>query len=243
MSVLVNGLRWVIMATIPMAIFCALAISLRIYRPLALVTRIQLTAPWFLMYLPPIGYRVACKIRMISLWLIAFSIRLAGKSLMTTIIQCSDFYEVDEDGKRRDSGDDSGNHSTGARILTPLCTIARPLVWSREPLYEHRRERFKCIREHFYALVDSHQPTRTEPSHKFINRQRKDTAIEFFSELFGRKHLKNFIGDITFFNRFPDAMETGPLNDFPPVNAADAMRCNLLKGGRQFTTAESNPEE
>ncbi|KIK23726.1 hypothetical protein PISMIDRAFT_436294 [Pisolithus microcarpus 441] len=90
-----------------------------------------------------------------SLLLKALSTRLVGKSLVKTIIQCSDFYLVDKDGKRRHSGDGSGNHSAEARILTPLCIIVRPRVWRREPLCEHRREQFKCIREHFYALVNN----------------------------------------------------------------------------------------
>ncbi|KAI5982588.1 hypothetical protein EDD15DRAFT_2322514 [Pisolithus albus] len=39
----------------------------------------------------------------ILLLLKASSIRLAGKCLVTTIIQCSDFYMIGEDGKRRGS--------------------------------------------------------------------------------------------------------------------------------------------
>ncbi|KAI5985032.1 hypothetical protein EDD15DRAFT_1646486 [Pisolithus albus] len=106
-----------------------------------------------------------------SLLLKALSTRLSGKTLVKTIIQCSDFYVVDKDGKRRDSGDGSGNYSAEARILTPLCIIARPRVWRRELPSEHRREQIKCIREHFYALVNNHQPSTTEPSHKSTVRQ------------------------------------------------------------------------
>lgn len=39
-----------------------------------------------------------------ALLLKALSTRLAGMHLVTTIIQCSDFYEIDEDGKRKDPG-------------------------------------------------------------------------------------------------------------------------------------------
>ncbi|KAI6146975.1 hypothetical protein EDD17DRAFT_85266 [Pisolithus thermaeus] len=86
----------------------------------------------------------------ISLQLRASSARLTGKHLVTTVVQCSDFYAVDKDGKRVDSGDnstpDSGDHFTEARISNPLCITARPQVWSREPLCEQRKEQFKNIR-------------------------------------------------------------------------------------------------
>ncbi|KAI6102868.1 hypothetical protein F5141DRAFT_235155 [Pisolithus sp. B1] len=82
------------------------------------------------------------------------STRLEEKRLVTTVIQCTDFYTVDEDGNRRDSGDDSGNYPTEAGMLTPLYIIARPHVWRREPLCKQRQERFKSIRENFLALVD-----------------------------------------------------------------------------------------
>ncbi|KAI5985039.1 hypothetical protein EDD15DRAFT_1647177 [Pisolithus albus] len=88
----------------------------------------------------------------VSLLLKALSTRLAGKHLVTAIIQCSDFYMVDENGNRRDSDDGSalpnGNHSTEIGILTPLCTIAIPQVWrnEREPLCIRIMERFRSIR-------------------------------------------------------------------------------------------------
>ncbi|KAI5982512.1 hypothetical protein EDD15DRAFT_114051 [Pisolithus albus] len=88
----------------------------------------------------------------VSLLLRALFTPLAGKHLVTAIIQCSDFYMVDEDGKRRDLGDDSalanGNHSTEASIFTPLCSIASPQVWRNErvPVCTPRMERFRSIR-------------------------------------------------------------------------------------------------
>ncbi|KAI6019014.1 hypothetical protein PISMIDRAFT_336565 [Pisolithus microcarpus 441] len=193
----------------------------------------------------------------VLLLLKASSTRLAGKCLVTTIIQCSDFYSIGEDGKRRGSVNgsepDSGKPSTEARILTPLCIIACPQVWSREPLRIQRSERLKSIREHFYTLVDVHQPSRTEPFDKSAKRQQKDTAIEFFSDLFGLKYLKNYIGKITYFTRFSSMMETSKL----PVGAAEGglrarpsiklsfsnsvVRCNPFKGGRPSAAAESDP--
>lgn len=96
----------------------------------------------------------------------AFSTRLMGKHMVTIVIQCSDFYSVDRDGNRLGSGDvpDSATSSTDAGVLTPLCAIASPQVWRRELPCVQRREQFKSIREHFYAL---HQLTGTGPCHRF----------------------------------------------------------------------------
>ncbi|KAI6004984.1 heterokaryon incompatibility protein-domain-containing protein [Pisolithus marmoratus] len=105
----------------------------------------------------------------IVLLLKALSIRLAGKHLVTTIIQCSEFYEVDKDGKRSDSGNDlvsdSVDPSIEAGMLTSLCIIASPQVWRRYLPCVQRRERFKSIREHFYALVNMRQLTGPEAHH------------------------------------------------------------------------------
>ncbi|KAI5992136.1 hypothetical protein EDD15DRAFT_1032812 [Pisolithus albus] len=156
------------------------------------------------------------------LLLTAFSIRMVGKHLVTTIIQCSDFYGVDQDGNRRDSGDDSlpesGHRSTESGVETPLCAIASPQVWRREPLCVRRREQFKSIREHFYAL---HQPTGPELRFKFANRQKKDTAVKFFSEMFGLEYLRIYIGEITFFARLPCMMEINPPSDGLPLSAVE----------------------
>ncbi|KAI6020584.1 heterokaryon incompatibility protein-domain-containing protein [Pisolithus marmoratus] len=104
----------------------------------------------------------------------ALSIRLAGKHLVTTVIQCSEFYEVDKDGKRSDSGNDlvsdSVEPSIEAGMLTPLYTIATPQVWRRHLACAQRRERFKSIREHFYALVNMHQLVGTEAHRKSVVR-------------------------------------------------------------------------
>ncbi|KIK19996.1 hypothetical protein PISMIDRAFT_13326 [Pisolithus microcarpus 441] len=204
----------------------------------------------------------------VSLLLKVSSARLAGKHLVTAIVRCSDFYMVDEDGKRTNSGDDSapanGNHSTEARILTPLCIITSPQVWRRELRYERRMERFRSIREHFGAMVDAvhyfttlgHRHTGNEQFDKSASKQKEDAAIEFFLDLFGLKYLENYIGKITFFVRFPSTMETSAV-DVQSAGAVevDGLRARLLKlscasslmgynpfrGSRQFTAAESDP--
>ncbi|KAI6020573.1 heterokaryon incompatibility protein-domain-containing protein, partial [Pisolithus marmoratus] len=126
----------------------------------------------------------------------ALSIRLAGKHLVTTVIQCSEFYEVDKDGKRSDSGNDfvSDNvePSIEAGMLTPLYTIATPQVWRRHLACAQRKERFKSIREHFYALVNMRRLAGTELHRKSVNKRKKDGAIKFFSDLFGLKYLRYY---------------------------------------------------
>ncbi|KAI6019326.1 hypothetical protein PISMIDRAFT_436471 [Pisolithus microcarpus 441] len=191
----------------------------------------------------------------VSLLLKASSTSLTGKHLVTAIIQCSDFYTFDEDGNRRDLGDNSapvnGNHSTETRMLTPLCAIASPQVWRRESPCIQRMARFKSIREHFDALVDMHQSTCTAQFDRSANKQKKDIAIKFFSDLFGLKYLKNHIGKITFFKRFPSMTETSPTSDVPAAGGAgeDGLRAristsmgyNPFRGGRQFAATESDP--
>ncbi|KAI6113302.1 hypothetical protein EV401DRAFT_194513 [Pisolithus croceorrhizus] len=139
-----------------------------------------------------------------ALLLKAMSIHLSGKYLVITVIQCSDFYRVDDDGEQSSSGDDlasdHASHSKETKILTPLCTIASPQVWQRELPCEERREQFKCIREYFYTLMDMcHKPAK------------KSGIIECFSNFFGLKYLRNYVGAITFFERLPSIMENDSL--------------------------------
>ncbi|KAI6038894.1 hypothetical protein EDC04DRAFT_1845561 [Pisolithus marmoratus] len=145
------------------------------------------------------------------------SIRHAGKHLVITVIQCSDFYTVDNDGKRRDPGDGlvsaSVDRSAEAGTLTPLYAIASPQVWRRHLACVQRREQFKSIREHFYALMNMHQPTGTEANHKSVNKWKRDEAIGFFSDLFILKYLRNYMGEITLFERLPSMIETVSLSE------------------------------
>ncbi|KAI5991036.1 hypothetical protein EDC04DRAFT_1361337 [Pisolithus marmoratus] len=103
-------------------------------------------------------------------------------------------------------------------IFTPLCIVARPQVWRRELACGQRREYFKHIREHFYTLVDTYQAG-TEACHEPTNKQ-KGTAIEFFSDLFGLKYLRNYVGEITFFQRLSWMMENTSL-DYAFVGTAE----------------------
>ncbi|KAI6018949.1 hypothetical protein BKA83DRAFT_4309659 [Pisolithus microcarpus] len=62
----------------------------------------------------------------------------------------------------------------------------------------------------------------------YQNKQKKDIAIEFFSNLFGLKYLKNYVGEITFVARFPSMMETSPVDVlFASAAKEDGLRVRL----------------
>ncbi|KAI6038928.1 hypothetical protein EDC04DRAFT_1849011 [Pisolithus marmoratus] len=167
----------------------------------------------------------------IVLLLKALSTRLSGKKSVIAVIQCSECYEVDKNGKRSDSGadlvSDSVDHSAEAGMLTPLCTIVSPQVWRRHLACVQRRERFKSIREHFYALVNMRQLAGTEAHRKSVNKRKKVGAIKFFSGLFGLQYLRNYIGKITLFERLPSMVETDSLSE-GSVGTAEALENSLL---------------
>ncbi|KAI6032488.1 hypothetical protein EDC04DRAFT_2898076 [Pisolithus marmoratus] len=170
----------------------------------------------------------------------ALSYRLAGKHLV-----------VNEGIQEKAT--DSGNHSTEAGILTPFCKIASPQVWRRELPCMRRRVLFESIREHFYGLAN--MPTGTERRRKSANRRKKDTTIKFFSDMFGLNYLRNYIGDITFFSRFPQMMEADPPSDIVSVVLEDGlpacppnpsranwvMRCNPFKSSPQSNVVRLDP--
>ncbi|KAI6145872.1 heterokaryon incompatibility protein-domain-containing protein [Pisolithus tinctorius] len=111
-----------------------------------------------------------CFVRLLK----ALSTRAAGKHLVITVIQCSDFYTIDGYGEPRGSGraSDNGNHSGESRILTPLYAVASPQVWRREPPCRRRREQFQSIRKHFYALVNMHKIKGPRARHKSLTEER-----------------------------------------------------------------------
>ncbi|KAI6118069.1 heterokaryon incompatibility protein-domain-containing protein [Pisolithus sp. B1] len=121
----------------------------------------------------PIGLSIPNNQHLVLL-LKALSMRLANKHLVTTVIQCSDLHRVDGEGVRRDLDGDSALETDGPSepgVFTPLCTVASPQVWRREPASTRRREQFKLIREHFYTLANlifdlsdpSHDPQQRPP--------------------------------------------------------------------------------
>ncbi|KAI6134451.1 hypothetical protein EV401DRAFT_1365195 [Pisolithus croceorrhizus] len=137
-----------------------------------------------------------------ELLLKALSTRFSGKRLVKTVIECSQVYTVDREGRRKALGGD-GNRSAAPGILTPLCIIATPLAWSKGPASTQRRERFQSIREHFYASANLHDLVGNESRQKStIN-----GAVDF-SAMFGLEYLENYVGEITFFERLRSIMES-----------------------------------
>ncbi|KAI6098678.1 hypothetical protein EV401DRAFT_2037458 [Pisolithus croceorrhizus] len=161
-----------------------------------------------------------------ELLLKALSTRLAGKCLVTTVIECSKFNTVDDEETRVDVGGDSaldgGVRSVDQGVLIPLCIVASPLAWNKEPPYEERRIIFKNIRqsdrrEHFYASANLHK--------------RKTNGGVDFPTLFGLEHLKHYIGKITFFQRLSSIVETQLRSE---VSAGTT-------GGNELSAHPSNP--
>lgn len=56
----------------------------------------------------------------IELLLKALSTRLAGKHLVTTVVQCSQFYEIDQEGKRRNLGGGKSAQKMGYTFVLTL---------------------------------------------------------------------------------------------------------------------------
>lgn len=144
-----------------------------------------------------------------DLLLKALSTHLAGRHLVTTVVQCSELYEVDHEGESRSLGAalDRSARSSDQGTFTPLCLIARPLAWHKEPASNERRKQFKNIREHFFYILENLRhfagtAARFKPWDK-----RKMNAVVNFSAMFGLGVLKNYLGEITFFQRLPSIME------------------------------------
>ncbi|KAI6145788.1 heterokaryon incompatibility protein-domain-containing protein [Pisolithus tinctorius] len=184
----------------------------------------------------------------VVLLLKALSHRAAGKHLVITVIQCSDFYRAGDEGKRTDSGDalasDSGNHSTEPQVLTLLYAAASPQVWRRKPFFEERRKQFQSIREHFYSLMNMDQFRRPEARRKSLNKQNTDRTIKFFSDIFGLPYLRNYVGKITFFERLSSMMETNSRNEVSVGNVeAHGLLADLFRGtGRSNATLDPRLE-
>ncbi|KAI6013260.1 hypothetical protein EDC04DRAFT_720133 [Pisolithus marmoratus] len=128
-----------------------------------------------------------------KLLLKALSTRVESKRLVGTVVQCSEFYHVDDRGRRVDMEGalESGNRSADPGIVTPLCFIADPLTWHK--LTSARtREQFKRIREHFYTMANLHDGAGTKARHKSADK-RKTSGVVDFSAIFGLDHLKTFL--------------------------------------------------
>ncbi|KAI6107093.1 heterokaryon incompatibility protein-domain-containing protein [Pisolithus croceorrhizus] len=88
-----------------------------------------------------------------ELLLRAFSMRLAGYALVTTVIECSKFYKVADDGEwtGAEGVPEGGGQSADSGTFTPLCSVVVPRPWRQ---HLARRQQFERIREHFYTVAD-----------------------------------------------------------------------------------------
>lgn len=127
----------------------------------------------------------------------ALSTRLAGKHLVTTVIQSLDVHGAGtgDKGKQTEPARDHGKHRAKPASLPSLYTLASPQVWRREPVCTHSMEQIRIIREHFYTLLQLHQSSRIKARQRSANRQRIAGSINFFSDMFGLKHLTNYVGN------------------------------------------------
>lgn len=148
------------------------------------------------------------------------ALHLEDRAFVTTVIQCLDFYKVDDKGRRIDMGCHSaskGDKQSAVPVTSkvPLCIIVRRLSWDRNPTCTQRRGKFENIRETFYALENLHHLAGTEARHESANRRMMNEVIDYF----GLEYLKNYIGEITFFGRLPSIMETRSLSGGSVVRA------------------------
>ncbi|KAI6023036.1 hypothetical protein PISMIDRAFT_595452 [Pisolithus microcarpus 441] len=129
----------------------------------------------------------------LGLLLRALSTRLAGYSLVTTVIECSRFYKVNcnESWIGKEEGvQEGGNWSTDSGILTPLCSVAAPRPWE---LHCARRQQFKGIREHFYTMANLRHTTGTEARHESAGQQ--TSGMVDVLAMFGLDSLQELVRD------------------------------------------------
>ncbi|KAI6011400.1 hypothetical protein BKA83DRAFT_4387164 [Pisolithus microcarpus] len=121
----------------------------------------------------------------------ALATRLAGYSLVTTVIECSEFYNVDGDGRRLEAGKarDGGNGSADSGTFIPLCSVAVPRPWGP---YCARRQQLKRIREHFYTVANLHHFTGAEVGHESAD-QRTTSGMVDISVMFGLDYLQELV--------------------------------------------------
>ncbi|KAI6107076.1 hypothetical protein EDD16DRAFT_120615 [Pisolithus croceorrhizus] len=83
------------------------------------------------------------------------SLRLAEKCIVRTVIQCSESYKVERDGRRVGMEAPEGdNRPAGSGTFTPLCIIEEPPARRKEPACPRRVQQFKKIREHFCTVAN-----------------------------------------------------------------------------------------
>ncbi|KAI6143338.1 hypothetical protein BKA82DRAFT_4185089, partial [Pisolithus tinctorius] len=82
------------------------------------------------------------------------ALHLEDRALVTTVIQCLDFYKVDDKGRRIDMGCHSaskGDEQSAVPITfkVPLCIIVRRLFWGRNPACAREGNFLKILEKPF----------------------------------------------------------------------------------------------
>ncbi|KAI6106317.1 heterokaryon incompatibility protein-domain-containing protein [Pisolithus croceorrhizus] len=149
-----------------------------------------------------------------NLLLRALSARIAQRDLVTAVIQCSAFYKVNNEPTQMDTSASvrkGGEQSMGPGAFTPLC-IFHPSAPHGSPACVQRRENFKNIREHFYALANL-PLSGTEPCDGSLRDRWAPNGLIDCLDMFGVESLKSYVGQIAFFKRLPSMMETQLRNE------------------------------
>ncbi|KAI6015689.1 hypothetical protein EDC04DRAFT_566366 [Pisolithus marmoratus] len=198
----------------------------------------------------PIAYSLPTS-RDVALLLKVLSTRANNKFLVTTVVQCSAYCATDsllEWITKVDS--DGGEHlensaSTDSQSITVLCSVAKPQAWERDTADREQREQFKIIREKFTVLLNSRLLVTTEDGSSTVDDDNAtEDALHFFSNIFGIKHLENYVGDMTFFKMLGSTPERKS-GDESPSAAEDTLGQEPLSPERpsRFTWDDRNELE
>ncbi|KAI6019202.1 heterokaryon incompatibility protein-domain-containing protein [Pisolithus marmoratus] len=138
----------------------------------------------------------------------ALSSRLSGRLLVTTAIHCSDCRHcvptLDSTSTRRSGLDLDSWQTLG--VSTPLCSVMMPLPWRQIDSDAELMTMLLKIIDSFSVLVG--WADKPDAPKRLRESATVEAAIQFFVDIFGGGDIRNFIGDIAFFNDLPQIMET-----------------------------------
>lgn len=165
----------------------------------------------------------------------ALASRLTGKCLVTMVVQCSACYTSvnfrQPDGKighpiysmshSPDSASDPGGLLIKPRVTTPLYILSTPLLWREGGADCGTRSEFDEIRSQFYTLLGLDPSDATEVGERRETTSGPSAAIDFFRDLFGGEDLRDYIGDISFFDQLARGVDTSIANAVDAEIGAD----------------------
>ncbi|KIM66580.1 hypothetical protein SCLCIDRAFT_7896, partial [Scleroderma citrinum Foug A] len=118
-----------------------------------------------------------------------------------------------------DSASDPGGLLIKPRVTTPLYILSTPLLWREGGADCGTRSEFDEIRSQFYTLLGLDPSDATEVGERrettsAIKQKIKgpSAAIDFFRDLFGGEDLRDYIGDISFFDQLARGVDTSIAN-------------------------------